>query len=262
MSIDVFEIAMKQAGIDYNFDSKVLMKDGYHLYNRGGLNEDARNYLKEVPYLTFLTFGKSVVGISDSKVIDLAKYYLESCKSDLYRVFDAPQITKLNNELESHGKCIAHMAQAFLPDLDFEPTMNSDVETRLYVDDEVLELYGDKRFSNALHYRREGKRIDVIAIAAIVNEQVVAVAGATNDSKTMWQIGIDVLPEFRSQGIASTLTYLLSQEILKRGIVPFYVCAWSNIASKNTARKAGFKDAWVEMTAKDTSEEWIKEIRK
>lgn len=113
----------------------------------------------------------------------------------------------------------------------------------------------------ALDYNRTGERVDVIAIAAYVNGQIVGLAGATNDCETMWQIGIDVLEDFRYQKIASTLTYMLSQEILKRGIVPFYCCAWSNLASKNTARKAGFKDAWIELTAKSLDEEWIKSIR-
>ena len=66
----------------------------------------------------------------------------------------------------------------------------------------------------------------------------------------MWQIGIDVLPEYRRQGIASTLTRRLAIEILKCGKVPFYCAAWSNVKSVRNAIKSGFRPAWVEMTAK------------
>lgn len=38
----------------------------------------------------------------------------------------------------------------------------------------------------------------------------------------MWQIGIDVLPEYRRMGIASTLVNRLAREILSIGKVPFY----------------------------------------
>jgi len=35
---------------------------------------------------------------------------------------------------------------------------------------------------------------------------------------------------------------------LKRGKVPFYCCAWSNVASARNAIKSGFRPAWVEHT--------------
>ncbi len=66
----------------------------------------------------------------------------------------------------------------------------------------------------------------------------------------MWQIGVDVLLEYRRMGIASSLTSKLSLEILKNGKVPFYCCAWSNIKSIRNALKSGFKPAWVSVTAK------------
>lgn len=66
----------------------------------------------------------------------------------------------------------------------------------------------------------------------------------------MWQIGIDVLPGYRKKGIASALTSQLAVEILSRGLVPFYCCAWSNIKSARNAVRSGFRPAWVQLTAK------------
>ena len=66
----------------------------------------------------------------------------------------------------------------------------------------------------------------------------------------MWQIGVDVLPEYRRQGIASALTSALAKEIISRNKVPFYCTAWSNVRSVRNAIKSGFVPAWVEMTAK------------
>ena len=66
----------------------------------------------------------------------------------------------------------------------------------------------------------------------------------------MWQIGVDVLPDYRRKGIASALTSQLALEILKRDKVPFYCCAWSNLRSARNAIKSGFRPAWVEMTIK------------
>lgn len=66
----------------------------------------------------------------------------------------------------------------------------------------------------------------------------------------MWQIGIDVLPEYRRKGIASALTSRLAVEIIDRGKVPFYCCAWCNLKSARNALKSGFRPAWAEMTVR------------
>ena len=66
----------------------------------------------------------------------------------------------------------------------------------------------------------------------------------------MWQIGVDVLPDYRRRGVASALTSRLAKEILRRGKVSFYCSAWSNIRSARNAIRSGFIPAWVEMTVK------------
>src|SRR5574344_462 len=68
-----------------------------------------------------------------------------------------------------------------------------------------------------------------------------------------WQIGIDVLPEYRRKGIASSLTSALAAEVIKRGKVPFYCSAWSNIRSVKNAIRSGFRPAWVQVMAKKNS---------
>ena len=55
------------------------------------------------------------------------------------------------------------------------------------------------------------------------------------------------LPEYRRKGIAAALTSRLAAEILNRDKVPFYCCAWCNLASARNAVKAGFRPAWTEM---------------
>ena len=98
--------------------------------------------------------------------------------------------------------------------------------------------------------REKRRQLDVLAAGAFQGDKLVGLAGCSADCKTMWQIGIDVLPDYRKQGIAAALTSYLAWEILKRGIVPFYCAAWSNIPSVRNALKSGFRPAWVEMTAK------------
>ena len=89
-------------------------------------------------------------------------------------------------------------------------------------------------------------------MGAYDNDTLIGLAACSADCEDMWQIGIDVLPEYRRKGIAAALTSELALEILKRGKVPFYCVAWSNIKSVRNAIKSGFRPAWVEMTAKNS----------
>jgi predicted GNAT family acetyltransferase len=93
------------------------------------------------------------------------------------------------------------------------------------------------------------KRKDKIALVAYVDDKIVGIAACTDDCDSMWQIGIDVLPEFRGKNIASFLVNKLSHKIFEKGKIPYYCTAWSNISSRNTAIKAGFTPAWVEIAS-------------
>ena len=75
-------------------------------------------------------------------------------------------------------------------------------------------------------------------------------AGCSADCAHMWQIGIDVLPAYRRQGIAAALTNRIARETFARGKVPFYCAAWANVRSVRNALTSGFKPAWVELTAR------------
>ena len=107
------------------------------------------------------------------------------------------------------------------------------------------------QWSNALCEKR--KELDVLGVGAYDGGRLVGLAACSADCGSMWQIGVDVLPDFRRQGIASALTGRLALEILERGKVPFYCAAWSNIRSVRNAVKCGFRPAWVELTAKSAA---------
>jgi GNAT superfamily N-acetyltransferase len=87
----------------------------------------------------------------------------------------------------------------------------------------------------------------VLAVAAFEGDNIIGMAGASADSKTMWQIGINVLSEHRGRGIGTNLVTLLKNEILSRGKVPFYGTVGSHFQSQNIAISSGFFPAWAEL---------------
>ena len=68
----------------------------------------------------------------------------------------------------------------------------------------------------------------------------------------MWQIGIDVLPEYRRQGIASALTSRLALETCRRQ-GPVLLCGLGKCEIGENAVQSGFIPAWVELNAKTIS---------
>ena len=110
-------------------------------------------------------------------------------------------------------------------------------ELRVMYPDDFNALY-TSQWSNALCADR--KSLDVLCVGAYDGNRLIGLAGASADCDTMWQIGVDVLPEYRRQGVAAALTSRLALEITACGKVPFYCCAWSNIKSAGNAIKSGF----------------------
>ena len=93
----------------------------------------------------------------------------------------------------------------------------------------------------------------MLGVGAYDDGKLIGLAGCSADCENMYQIGVDVLPTYRRQGVAAAVTSRLALEILNLGKVPFYCAAWCNVKSARNAIKCGFRPAWVELTAKDIS---------
>ena len=74
-------------------------------------------------------------------------------------------------------------------------------------------------------------------------------AGCSEDAAGWQQIGIDVMPKYRSRGIGTFLVSLLRNKIIENGDIPFYGTQIANIHSWNIAIKSGFRPAWIEIGA-------------
>ena len=137
---------------------------------------------------------------------------------------------------------------AFLPDLEavFGADLSCPYETRLLHPDDFTDLYVPA-WGNALCEDR--KQLDMLGAGAYDGGKLIGLAGCSADGDEMWQIGIDVLPEYRRQGIAAALTNRLAREIFEHGKVPFYGAAWSNIRSLKNGFRCGFRPAWAELGA-------------
>ena len=192
-----------------------------------------------------MSYGNNIVASVSEEYREIAAAYIG--KYPVEHCFETPNLHVLNDVLLPFGQKICFMAEYFLPDADVLRELPCPYEMRVLYPADFAGLYVPE-WSNALSSHR--RELDVLGVGAYDGGKLIGLAGCSADCDTMRQIGIDVLPEYRRQGIASALTSRLALEILERGKVPFYCAAWSNIRSVRNAIRSGFRPAWVEVTAK------------
>ena len=241
---EMMEIAMRQSAEDIGCSTEDFKADK-NVVLAFKLGKNARKYYKEPITCNFVSYGNNIVAASIEETLDLVSEYVR--KFEFYRCFETPGFHWLNERLVEKGHKICFMAEYYLPDLNRLPALSCPYKTRVLNQEDFENLYLPE-WSNALC--KERRQLDILGIGAYDGNRLIGLAACSADCEDMWQIGVDVLPEYRRRGIACALTSALAKEIISRDKVPFYCTAWSNIRSARNALKSGFVPAWVEMTAK------------
>lgn len=241
---EILQMAMEQSALDNNCNAEDFLR-GHSVIVKSGLGPQARKYYKEPITCNLVSYGNNVVASVADEYRELIKEYVD--KFTFYHCFETPNLNWLSERLLPRGQKVCFMAEYYLPDADHFQVLPCVCETRVLGPADFQDLYRPE-WSNALCEDR--KELDALGIGAYDGGKLVGLAGASADCDTMWQIGVDVLPEYRRRGIGAALTGKLASEILKREKAPFYCSAWSNIRSVRNAVKSGFIPAWVEMTVK------------
>lgn len=185
----------------------------------------AKKYYQGRHFCQMISYGHGTVAVVNPAIEGFVRQYLQDCRYP-FSAFDTPHINCLHEEARKYGQALCFLAEYFLPEPS-EPLLPvpDHLQIRLLYEDELLQLYPDKRFPMALGYTRTEPKKDVIAAVGYLGSEIVGVAGARDDCETMWQVGIDVLPTFRGRGYARALVDTLTREIMRLGKVPFYCTA-------------------------------------
>ena len=240
----ILDIALRQSAEDLNCNpTDFLQAEPVLVPSRA--NPGARKYLQLPLSCHLVSYGNNVVAAASDSCRELVSAYIRRFPAE--HCFETPNLHVLNDFLAGEGQRVCFMAEYFLPDLDCLEPLDCPYPVKLLHQQDFGPLYLPA-WGNALC--KERRELDVLGVAAYDGEQLIGLAGCSADCSRMWQIGIDVLPAYRRQGIAAALTSRLALEILARGMVPFYCAAWSNVKSARNVIKSGFRPAWVEMSAK------------
>ncbi|HEX7714065.1 MAG TPA: GNAT family N-acetyltransferase [Bacillota bacterium] len=249
---ELIGLAKQQLAIDLGCSPELFDKTENSVVH-STLLEGRRRFSGEPDFLRMATFGKGAVIAADERISGWCQEFLKDREGN--RVLEYDVMVQIERELQKYHKHLSGVNEGYLPLPGFnrlKDLQSIPVTVKWYEKDEIPSLYQDKRFKNALLYDVNGLRPDVLVVTADIDNQTVAMAGASMDSELFWQIGIDVMPDHRRMGLAVYLVSALTEEILKRGFIPYYGTWSANIASRNVAAGSGYFPAWVETTAKDS----------
>lgn len=241
---DILRIAAEQSAVD----SSCRASDFFgadHVVVLSRSDGAARKYLTQPFAFDLTSYGRNVVASVRRELVPVAQEYLRGRQT--HACFETPALHELDGMLAPFGLHTCFQAEYFLPDPARMRDFSCPYPLRILEKEDFAALYLPQ-WSNALCAAR--RECDVLCVGAWDGAALIGLAGCSADCEKMWQIGIDVLPQYRGRGVAAALVSRLAQETFTRGKVPFYCAAWSNIPSKRTALRCGFFPAWVQLTAK------------
>ncbi|QSX05121.1 GNAT family N-acetyltransferase [Sedimentibacter sp. zth1] len=241
---DIKNIVNKQLALDYNFREEEL-KSKKNIFTSNELIEGRRVYRKNKDFLKILAINNLAIFSGDSLIMPWIKEKFNNYDGEW--IFSYYALKRVDQKLMEYGQEIHNTRHYYIPNPNF-PKVSSKLNIKWFEKDEILQFKDDERFGQAFEFSEIHP--DVLAVAAMDGNKIMGMAGASADSKTMWQIGIDVIPEYRGRGIAANLVSLLKDEILSRGIVPFYGTSESHNYSKNVAINSGFFPFWAEASSR------------
>ncbi len=277
--MDFDKIARAQFRLDTNCSKE--MEEQYRIMiNERKEITGARRFDGLSSYFYGIIYKGDAYIMADSDILPWVKEKYGKAKPEWFCKF--PNLRTLDIELKKHGYEIADTHVYFLPDEKYfewnereikdiphnrteaaeifgngvQVIEGTDMELLWFYDDEIREFGNlhrgegkDGLFPHSLAYSKT--QPDRIAVAAVDNGKMVAMSGASEDGKYLWQIGIDVDPEYEGMGLAKYLTSLIRDRILSFGKLPFYGTSESHSLSMDVAIRSGFFPAWTEVVVKE-----------
>lgn len=242
------EAAAKQLSADFHCSPDDFFKYENTVTFTDDLRQDERPMWETPCFFRAATMGMGAVICTSERIAPYAKI-LAAGKSGA-DICSAAVASALDRELFSHGYFIGSLKQYYLPRTPYRPPIVYEgYMITVFEGEEITELYRWKGFDNALLYRTSGDRYDLTAVCAVNGRRIMGIAGASRDSSSMAQIGIDVLPEFRGMGIGRSLVCACANEVMRQGYVPYYGTWSGNVISQRLSLDCCFYPAWTEMSA-------------
>ena len=266
---EIYKLLKNQLAYEFNCQPDDFDRDE-NLITLPTLHPNRRKFSDNEFFLQMATLGGNTVISANEKLHPWLAQWVKDKRG--FWLFEQHNFFELESELRKYGYKMAQTHHMFLP----KPGLveiKTDLKIKWLEQADIMRFYGDPRFPNAICDKFKPERPDVLAIVALdqgaemseadndfdFGGKIMGMAGCSIDAAAnkdtgvpaLWQIGIDVMPEYRGRKIGTTLVSLLRNETFRRGAIPYYGTSLSNLASWKIALASGFEPAWVEAEARD-----------
>lgn len=245
---ELTRLLYRQLGLDYccSEEEAAGPDNQFHVYRP--LDGRRRFRAEEPCYLKVLSVKGKLLFTGQEGILEWCRARYEKEPGAWF--MDPPRMRELGDRISEDGFRIEMLHPFFVsfekgPE-DLTACRDRGISIVRFHGAEIEKFRGDARFSNAYSFCETAP--DMLGAAAVRGGDVLAMAGASADSPDLWQIGIDVVPKARGEGLGVLLTGLLRNEILDLGHLPYYGAAVSHTISQNIAIRCGFRLAWTELT--------------
>ena len=160
------------------------------------LHEKRRMFSDKPYFLQVVTFGKNAVISADESIHPWLRDWVRGRKG--FWLFEQQNFYQLEKKLREYGYRMAPTHHMFLPSPEYLD-IKTDLKVNWLEQKDIGAYYGREEFPNALCDRFHPERPDVLAVTALDGDKIMGMAGCSADSPDMWQIGIDVSPEYRGK---------------------------------------------------------------
>jgi len=251
--MDIQGIFEKQLAEDYSC-SVTDVRSKEHIFTKKEYRPGRRIFRGDECLLKVVCVNGKLIVSTEEEILDWCRDAWKDASAAWF--FDVENLRKLDEKLKTLGHKVGDCHHYYLPTgAEFmKETVDKGIEgvtLKWYEAEEIEWFRHNNSYPEALSFIAESP--DVLAVAAWKNDVILGMAGASSDSDTMWQIGINVTKDGEGMGMGTFLVTNLKREILKRGIVPFYGTAESHIKSQKVGIQSGFLPAWAELYSAEIS---------
>lgn len=191
------------------------------------------NFNAKQPYIKILAYRNCVVVCASEDLYYKVRELLQNKNRD--EIFELPLV---------YGQTIHYVPNDnYINDV----SVSLNYECEYLFDRDILSLTGLTGFENSLAFDENGSTSTKAVCIAKEKNKIIGAAGAAESSVNgVWEIGVDVMEEYRNARLGTYLVRGLTKELLARNVIPFYSASVTNIGSQMVASRCDYIPFWVD----------------